>query len=512
MPKVYQSSTRKMVLSIRRFCELEKAKNGPVIPLKQVTRRVATMTGVSEETVKEIIKEKVEGGASTSQNKKLKTQKKKTKQAKDASMVLNVGGVAYTSESNPPPKKKTKQANQIELNADGTPITKNKRTQKKKIKQEKDVPLNVFQVASTRSTIYEMYTVRKEVILNAIRNEIKFQGGHKDLYKIIKQIGFRFQECGDNRKILMENPDVIISRKKYLNFLKEKRKDNIPIIYIGETSVHASFTSEGWQIEDFENNTPNTTFCTWIVVHAGGEMGFVPNACSIFQCQKLVNHKNYMCSENFMDWLQRKLIPFLPPNTLVVMDNAPYRSEKINKQPSAKSTKAKMQNWLTRRGILYDPNMLRAELYELVRRSQEEPVYRVDKLLEAYGHSVARLPPNHGEFNAIEYVWKILKQGIAGSKVGQNVSNIATLLKHTLNAIAVSDWYDICQKVSQLEKKYLDTDGVLDEEIDNFLKEQDDSSSDSDSSSSSESSVLVLDDDYKSIPDVPNILSVELYY
>lgn len=45
MPKRIQSSGRKIVSSVRNFCEREKANGGPIIPFEHVRQRVAAMTG-----------------------------------------------------------------------------------------------------------------------------------------------------------------------------------------------------------------------------------------------------------------------------------------------------------------------------------------------------------------------------------------------------------------------------------------------------------------------------------
>lgn len=46
MPKRIQSSGRKIVLSVRDFCEKEKANKAPLLPLGNVRQRVAAMTGM----------------------------------------------------------------------------------------------------------------------------------------------------------------------------------------------------------------------------------------------------------------------------------------------------------------------------------------------------------------------------------------------------------------------------------------------------------------------------------
>ncbi|CAH2101160.1 unnamed protein product [Euphydryas editha] len=100
-------------------------------------------------------------------------------------------------------------------------------------------------------------------------------------------------------------------------------------------------------------------------------------------------------------WLQEKLIPNLPVNSLVVMDNAPYHTVKSNKAPTLSSIKAEMQNWIINKGLFYLPTMVKAQLYEIIKEHKEAPIYEADQMLQAQGHKVAKLPPYHCELNSI---------------------------------------------------------------------------------------------------------------
>ncbi|XP_050556226.1 uncharacterized protein LOC118277810 [Spodoptera frugiperda] len=55
MPKVVKSAGREMILKVKKFCEAEHKNR--LIPLDNVRKRVAAMTGVSEKTVTRVTKE-----------------------------------------------------------------------------------------------------------------------------------------------------------------------------------------------------------------------------------------------------------------------------------------------------------------------------------------------------------------------------------------------------------------------------------------------------------------------
>ena len=77
------------------------------------------------------------------------------------------------------------------------------------------------------------------------------------------------------------------------------------------------------------------------------------------------NYHGEMNSEKFIDLLRGKLIPNLPPKSLVVIDNASYHCVQEDKCPTQASRKADMQAWLTKHNVAWSNDMLKVELLEL---------------------------------------------------------------------------------------------------------------------------------------------------
>ncbi len=75
------------------------------------------------------------------------------------------------------------------------------------------------------------------------------------------------------------------------------------------------------------------------IIHAGSEDGFVDGAEQIF-----IN--NEINSDKFEDWLQNKLLPHLPPNSVVIYDNVSTHSRQYNKPPTQSANKNSIKNWL----------------------------------------------------------------------------------------------------------------------------------------------------------------------
>ena len=93
-----------------------------------------------------------------------------------------------------------------------------------------------------------------------------------------------------------------------------------------------------------------------------------------------------MNSEKFIGLLRGKLIPNLPPKSVVVIDNASYHSVQEDKCPTQSSRKADMQAWLTKHNVAWSNDMLKAELLELCRAHRPLPTYVVDETLKQHEH------------------------------------------------------------------------------------------------------------------------------
>ncbi|RVE42390.1 hypothetical protein evm_012968 [Chilo suppressalis] len=138
MPKVVKSSAREMILKVKEFCEAEQKNQGVLIPLNNVRKRVAAITGVSEKTVTRITKE---GITAASSSKKIVTPGK----------------------SRLHPKK---------FDLDG------------------------FDLCAIRQKIHSFYVVKKELptlgkLRAALKEDINFQGSITTLHRILNRIGFK---------------------------------------------------------------------------------------------------------------------------------------------------------------------------------------------------------------------------------------------------------------------------------------------------------------------------------
>ncbi|CAH2087754.1 unnamed protein product [Euphydryas editha] len=203
-----------------------------------------------------------------------------------------------------------------------------------------------------------------------------------------------------------------------------------------------------------------------------------------------------MNKNNFNKWLEEKLLPNLPPRSLIVMDNASYHTIAVNKAPTMSSTKDQMQNWIKSKGLTYLPTMVKAQLYEIVKEHKEPIKYEADLMLEKHGHKVVRLPPYHCDLNPIELIWSVLKRRIAVKNVGQEAKNIVKITEEAFSSITAEEWKKDCEHVKKIEDKYYHEGISVDREIDNFIIELggDDSDTADDTDESHVSDLDPLDD------------------
>lgn len=344
-----------------------------------------------------------------------------------------------------------------------------------KAKRQRKEYFDGFSLTALRNIIHSMYTVRKEIptmrkILAAAKVDLNYTGSETTLRKIIKNdLGYQFKRCYQKRLALIERPQIQAWRAKYLRRMKENDSldDNKrPVIYLDETWIHAHYTvKKCWQtatdVGVRRNDSPGRR---WIIVHAGSETGFVDNALLMFKADtKTGDYHDQMNAENFTKWLTEKLLPNIPRNSIIVMDNAPYHSKEENKPPNMNNRKQVMVEWLQAHNIEFPSYSTKPELYLLIKQHKPPKNYKIDKLLADNGHEVVRLPPYNCDLNPIEYIWNLVKMRVSEKNVEQLESRIEALTLEALASITPDDWRKEVNHVKRLEEEYWHKDRITDE-------------------------------------------------
>ena len=137
--------------------------------------------------------------------------------------------------------------------------------------------------------------------------------------------------------------------------------------------------------------------------------------------------------------------------------------------------------------------MTKVELYQLVKQNKGDPIYEIDQLLHAHGHTVLRLPPYHCDLSPIELIWSQIKGRVARDNCNFTVAGILQATQSSINQVTTENWLKCCEHVMTVEHEYKKNDGVVIPRVETCvidvgaLSASSESSSDSYSDSSSDS-------------------------
>ena len=162
-----------------------------------------------------------------------------------------------------------------------------------------------------------------------------------------------------------------------------------------------------------------------IVLHAGSKAGFIKGTELVWKAKSSTgDYHDEMNGDDFFKWVKEKLIPHLPPKSVLIIDNAPYHKLQVDKCPTQASRKADIQAWLTRQQIPFGATLLKAELLQICKQHKLTPSFLLDNILKEYRHDCPRLPAYHADLNSIELIWATMKGYIASRNVSFKMTDV----------------------------------------------------------------------------------------
>jgi len=243
------------------------------------------------------------------------------------------------------------------------------------------------------------------------------------LARTLNRWGFEFGK-GTRSQHLKEKDHVIAARQRYLRKMRNNRIQGPgantlrPEIYLDESYVNKNHSNDFIWYSGEDGpwvQKPTGKGERLIIINAISKSGWVPGAKLIFKStRKTGDYHGQMNLELFRKWFLEKLLPNIPENSLIIMDNAPYHNTfSEHSAPTPLCSKKKIMEWLVQNKIYCRDDCLKPELVEVLKKVVPEPVFAMDEIAKSHGHEVIRTPPYHAELQPIETCWGVVKNHIA---------------------------------------------------------------------------------------------------
>ncbi|XP_060855104.1 uncharacterized protein LOC132946628 [Metopolophium dirhodum] len=332
-----------------------------------------------------------------------------------------------------------------------------------------------FDADIVRRIVHDFYDKReypnKSNILAEYKKRTEYKGSETSMWRILKNLNFKYKKCNDGRRFLMERNDIVAMRVKFLRTIVNLRQNNDtrPVIYLDETWVNQNHTKGHiWQNEFNSEGlkVPTGKGSRLIICHAGSSsFGFVHGSKLVFRCQSgtSVDYHTQMNSTIFKEWFIQ-MLQHLEEPSVIVMDNAPYHSVLAENYPKANERKADVQKWLSEKGVEYSPLETLSELRERVKKLvPRQKIYELDQIALEMGHEVVRLPPYHCQYNPIELIWAQVKGDVAKKNVSFKIADVEKLVNEALDAVTVDSWKKCVSHCEKLQEEDFIKEGLRDE-------------------------------------------------
>lgn len=295
------------------------------------------------------------------------------------------------------------------------------------------------------------------------------------LWRTLQRVGFVYGKS-QRRSTLKEQDYVIAARRRYLREKRSNRRTDGTLqraeVYLDETYLNKNHANDNtWYFGDDGAwvNKPSGKGPRLIILHAITKAGWVPGAKLVFQAKSRTgDYHGQMDYNNFSKWFIDQLLPHIPPQSLIIMDNAKYHNVLADDTfPTPRSYKHELQAWLKTHhphlNLHDDRSMLKSELYEVCKKLAPPPSFKLDRLAEQQGHKILRTPQYHCELQPIESCWGVVKNYCRD----HCEFTMASLHKHLhigFSKVTPSTCEKLITKVRQQEEAFWIEDAVVDDQ------------------------------------------------
>lgn len=345
----------------------------------------------------------------------------------------------------------------------------------------RDMVVPEYFVPVIRQTITQMYADKNHVTLTTLLAELQaervtrssgWKWSRATLHRFLTtKMSFSYGQRPSYYQQLKENASVAAQRTKYIREIKAARAAGRPIVYQDETWANKNMTPIKEWVDECGSGglkVPSGRGERSIICHIGGSAGFVDGAKLIFRGAKSLKDADYHTEMNasvFLDWMERRVLPAMPANAVIVIDRASYHRTLTPDSQPVRSTwkKAALIEWLVTRNIVAEGmstaddynKMTRPEIYKICRENAPTPVYQVCELAKRFGCDALFLPVGHPELNPIELVWARLKVYIAQRNVNFSLNDVERLAHSFIDTFTATDWEKYVNHCIKVEDNYI---------------------------------------------------------
>ena len=282
---------------------------------------------------------------------------------------------------------------------------------------------------------------------------------------------------------LRERAYVVNARRDYLIRKRMLDNSNRMLVYLDETFINKNYSGSdlSWYCGDWKDNPildksygpyinkPSGKGERLIILNAVTKQGWIDGAKLVFQAK--TNSGDYhgsMDDHNFTKWFTAQLLPNIPDNAVIIMDNAPYHNVfQEDGVPLLTSKKIVLQKWLSDNNIKFKREFLRTQLIDLINKYRPVRTYKLDYMLKndpkcrTRNIEILRIPQYHPELQPIEKCWAVMKQYMA-----QHCDFTLKGLRHNLGIawtkVTSKTMDGIMRKVTYWQNYHYEQDSLLD--------------------------------------------------
>ncbi len=283
------------------------------------------------------------------------------------------------------------------------------------------------------------------------------------LARTLNRWGFEFGK-GTRSQHLKEKDHVIAARQRYLRKKRDNRSSGIdtdtirPEVYLDETYVNKNHSNDFIWYSGEDGpwvQKPTGKGERLIIINAITKSGWISGAKLVFKStRKTGDYHGQMNWDLFEKWFTEMLLPNIPKNSLIIMDNAPYHNTlSEHSPPTPLCSKKRIMEWLEQNKIYCRDDCLKPELVEILKKMATESLYAIDEIARYNGHEVIRTPPYHPELQPIENCWGVVKNHVARN-CNFTMNNLIEQLDSGFDKVTAKTCVEIIAKVRKVEDEF----------------------------------------------------------